>query len=245
MSSWAEISGVRLPVALVGTSPFIGAGQFGPRALALHARFFGKPGAVAEVLEAAIKAGAGGVQALSYPFIVEAIRAVEARMGLELPVVATVGPEDPFSDLRLFDGLDVRAYLLHGALTDSSWPGVERLLEEARATGALAGYVSHKPMRMLERIRSGELPRPDLVMIPLNKAGYLMDAPAEELNRALRELGLRAIAKKILAAGRLRPREALEFVLQHDAVVALAVGVSSAREARETFTILTEVLARR
>ena len=79
MSSWAEISGVRLPVALVGTSPFVGAGQFGPRALALHARFFGRPGAVAEVLEAAVEAGAGGVQALSYPFIVEAIRRKDRR----------------------------------------------------------------------------------------------------------------------------------------------------------------------
>ena len=243
-SSWVKVSGAELPAVLIGTSPFIGPGQFGPRALLYQARFFGKPSAVAEVISAAVELGVMGVQALPYPFIVEAIRRVEAETGLELVVVATLGPDDPSGDVGLFDGLDVRAFLIHGALTDGPrWPGLEELMEEARSSGALAGYVTHRPMRALERIGSGDLPRPDIIMLPFNAIGYMMDAPAEALVSELERLGLRAIAKKVLAAGRLRPEEAFRFVLQYDTISALAIGVASAREARETFGILADLLA--
>lgn len=246
-NSWVELSGVELPRALIGTSPFIGAGQFGRRASSYHSRFFNKPLAVAEVLSAAVELGVSGIQALPYPFIIEAIRRVEADTGVELAVVATIGPYDPSGDLALFEGLDVRAFLTHGALTDGpAWPGLGELMEEARSSGALAGYVTHRPMRALRRISSGELPRPDVVMLPFNALGYMMDAPAEAVIDELRRLGLKAIGKKVLAAGRLRPEEALRFVLHYDKfIVSLAIGVAAVEEVRETFGILADLLRSR
>jgi len=245
-NSWVEISGVELPRALVGTSPFIGAGQFGPRAFSYQAKFFNKPSAVAEVISATVELGVMGVQALPYPFIIKAIERVEAEIGVDLAVVATLGPDDPSGDMLLFDGLDVRAFLTHGALTDGpKWPGLEELMEEVRSSGALAGYVSHRPMRALERIGSGELPRPDIVMLPFNAIGYMMDAPPETMTKALKHLGLKAIGKKVLAAGRLGPEEALSFVLQYEQVASLAIGVASAEEAKETFGILAKLLGHR
>ena len=242
-NSWVELSGVELPRALIGTSPFIGAGQFGHRAFAYHTKFFNKPSEVAKIISAAVELGVMGVQALPYPFIIEAIRRAEADTGVDLVVVATLGPEDPFGDIGLFDGLDVRAFLTHGALTDGPrWPGLEELMEEARSSGALAGYVSHRPMRALRRIGSGELPRPDIVMLPFNALGYMMDAPAEAITDELKSLGLRAIGKKVLAAGRLRPREAFRFVLRHEPIASLAIGVASVEEAKETFGILAGLL---
>ena len=242
-NSWVELSGVKLPRVLVGTSPFIGAGQFGSRAFLYQAMFFNKPSAVAEVISAAVELGVVGVQALPYPFIIKAIERVEAKTGVELVVVATLGPEDPLGDMALFDGLDTRAFLTHGALTDGPrWPGLEELMDRARSSGALAGYVTHRPMRLLQRLGSGELPRPDIVMLPFNAIGYMMDAPAGAIVEELKRLGLKAVGKKVLAAGRLKPGEAFRFILEYEPIISLAVGVASAEEARETFGILAELM---
>jgi len=241
-SSWVKIGHVKLPRVLLGTSPFIGAGQFGSRAYAYYAAFYNKPEKVAEVVLAAAELGVVGVQPLPYGFLAEAIRMAQAELGRELVVVATIGPSDPLSDLEFFEGLDMRAALLHGALTDEvSGRELEPLLAELRDRGLLAGYVTHKPMNMLERVRAGELPKPDLVLLPFNKLGYLMDAPASRIAEALRELGLLAFGKKVLAAGRLRPREAFEFALGFGVLEGVAVGVVSRAEAEETFKALAEV----
>ena len=232
-----------MPRVLLGTSPFIGAGQFGPRAMAYYAEFYGRPDRVAEVILAAAGMGVVGIQPLPYPFLVEAIRMAQAELGLELAMVATIGPDDPLGDLGLFEGLDLRAALLHGSLTDEAdGPETEGLLGEVRDRGLLAGYVTHRPMRTLGRIRSGELPEPDLIMLPFNKLGYLMDAPAGRIARAVRELGLRAIGKKVLAAGRLRPREGLEFALKAGVLEGLAIGAVSRAEVEETFGTLAELM---
>ncbi|RLI09589.1 hypothetical protein DRO32_00250, partial [Candidatus Bathyarchaeota archaeon] len=140
-----------MPRALLGTSPFIGAGQFGPRSAYYYASFYGRPDRVAEVISAAVELGVLGIQPLSYPFLVEAIRMAQAELGIELAVVATIGPSDPLGDLRMFEGLDLRAVLLHGSLTDASHgPEVEDLFGRIREEGLLAGYVTHRPMRALE-----------------------------------------------------------------------------------------------
>ena len=241
-NAWFEVEGVRLPRVLLGTSPFIGAGQFGSRSYAYWAAFYNRPERVAEVIVAAVELGVRGVQPLPYPFLAEAVRRAQALTGQELVLAATIGPEDPLADLAVFDGLDVRAALLHGALTDrAEGSQLAAIMDEVRDRGLLAGLVSHRPMRLLRRLSSGELPRPDLLLLPFNAMGYLMDAPAPELARAIRSLGVPVVGKKVLAAGRLRPEEAFRFALDFRVLEGVAVGVVSRAEAEETFTSLAEV----
>ena len=240
--AWLELRGVKLPRVLLGTSPFIGAGQFGSRSYAYWAAFYDRPERVAEVVAAAVELGVRGVQPLPYPFLAEAIRRAQAITGEELVLVATIGPRDPLADLAIFEGLDVRAALLHGALTDEAKSAqLATIMDEVRDRGLLAGLVSHRPMRLLRRLSSGELPRPDLLLLPFNALGYLMDAPAPELARAIRSLRVPVIGKKVLAAGRLRPEEAFRFALGFRVLKGVAVGVISREEAEETFISLAKV----
>ena len=243
LASWLEVRGVRLPRVLLGTSPFIGAGQFGTRALAYQAAFYNRPDRVAEIIAASYELGVRGVQALPYAFLAEAIKMAQAEIGEELPLVITVGPDQPLADLRLFDGLDVRAALLHGSLSDSA-PADElgQLLDAIRDHGFLAGYVTHAPMSLLRLLLANELPRPDLILLPFNARGYLMDAPAQEIAKAVRALGVPAIGKKVLAAGRLRPADAFRFALSFRVLEGMAIGVTSRAEAEETFRALADAL---
>ena len=184
-----------------------------------------------------------GVQPLPYPFLAEAIRMVQRETGTELALVITIGPDQPLRDLRIFDGLDVRAVLTHGSLTDEApGPELEAILGAVRDEGLPAGYVTHSRMKTLSRISSGMIPRPDLVLLPFNKLGYLMDAPAGQIADAIRHLGVPAMGKKVLAAGRLRPREALEFALRAGVLEGVAIGAVSRAEVEETFGLLAELM---
>jgi len=242
-NSWFEVSGVRLPRALLGTSPFIGAGQFGPRAGAYLATFYGRPERVAAIILACAEMGVMGIQPLPYGFILEAIRRAQEELGVEFVLVGTIGPEDPLGDLELYDGLGLRAALTHGALTDSaSGHELAAILNAVRDEGLLAGYITHRPMSCLRRLEAGELPRPDLLMLPFNKMGYLMDAPPGEVADALRRLEVPAVGKKVLAAGRLGPGEAFRFALGFRVLSGLAVGIASRREAKETFSTLASMM---
>lgn len=238
-NSWFEVSGVGLPRALLGTSPFIGAGQFGPRASAYARAFYNRPDRVASIIIACAELGIMGIQPLPYGFIVEAIRRAQRELGVELVLVGTIGPWDPLGDLRAYDGLALRAALTHGALTDTaSSEELKAILGAVRDEGLLAGYVTHAPMKLIRRLQAGELPRPDLIMLPFNALGYLMDAPPDQLAGALRQLGLPVIGKKVLAAGRLRPDEAFRFALGFGILSGLAIGMVSREEAEETLTSL-------
>jgi len=242
-NSWFEASGREVPRVLLGTSPFIGAGQFWPRSEDYWARFYGKPEEVAEVIMAAVELGVVGVQPLPCPFLAEAIRIVQRETGTDLALVITIGPDEPLKDLRIFDDLDVRVALIHGSLTDeASGPELEAILGAVRDEGLPAGYVTHSPMKMLSRISSGVIPRPDLVLLPFNKLGYLMDAPAGQIADAIRHLGVPAMGKKVLAAGRLRPRDGLEFALRAGVLEGVAIGAVSRAEVQETFGLLAELM---
>jgi predicted aldo/keto reductase-like oxidoreductase len=51
------------------------------------------------------------------------------------------------------------------------------------------------------------------------------------------------IAKKTLAAGRLPPKEAFQYIASTRCVDAVAVGIASEREAEETFSIAIQYFA--
>ena len=80
------------------------------------------------------------------------------------------------------------------------------------------------------------------MLAPLNKYGHLMDLRPDEAVNLYRELGIPIIAKKVLGAGRIEPREALEFIARSKCVDGVAIGVASVEEAEETFSIALKLI---
>lgn len=237
------VKGREMPRILLGTSPFLGAGQFGVRAYDYYRKFFRNPNRITELVADCMGIGFNGVQLVAYPQIGEAVRRAEEKTGVRLKVVGSLPFDMPAQSLSYLSNFSTVAALLHGEQTD------KLDMEESRAwlkriedEGYLAGVVTHNPARTLPLIVE-EL-EVDIVMMPLNKVGYMMGgAKGEELIDMVGDADIKIIAMKTLAAGRIKPKEAMEYVFSLKNVASVAVGVASREEAEETFSAALAALS--
>lgn len=231
-----QVGKARVPRILLGTSPFVGAGQFGSRAQFYYEHFYKKPKNIVKIVLKAVDLGVTGVQALPFRPIFRALKAVERELKERLTIVGTIGPDDPLSNIRDFQAFNTVAMLLHGEITDKrNSKRILELLNKVHAADCLAGLVTHKPLSTLNWLLKTDLDI-DLLMVPFNKLGMFMDADPVKVAEAIRRLGKPIIGKKALAAGYLPPEDALTYVAQSGCIDIVALGVASEQEAKETFT---------
>ena len=240
-----QVGKTRIPRILLGTSPFIGAGQFGSRAQFYYEHFYQKPENIVKIVLKAVDLGVTGVQALPFRPIFRALKAVERELKERLTIVGTIGPEDPLSNIHDFQAFNTVAMLLHGEITDRrNSKEILELLNKVHAAGCLAGLVTHKPLSTLNWLPKTDLDI-DLLMVPFNKLGMFMDADPVKVAEAIRRLGKPIIGKKVLAAGYLPPKDALTYVAQSGCIDIVALGVASEQEAKETFTAAAKAFSGR
>jgi len=217
----------------MGTSPFIGAGQFRSKAYFYYQKFYLNPKNTEHLFLKAFELGIKGVQLLPYPPVVEALRkALEKHK--EVFVVGTLRFEDPLGDLELLPSLGCRVALLHGALTDnSSLEAVSHFLKLVEKQGMVSGVVTHTPRATLSRLLKKGL-EPQVTMVPFNKAGLFMDCSPEELVELARRFRDSAfIVKKVLGAGRIPLEEAFAFLRENWFFESVAIGLASEEEVEE------------
>jgi hypothetical protein len=78
-----------------------------------------------------------------------------------------------------------------------------------------------------------------VIAAPFNRVGFQMNPSKKEYEEALASLGeTNIIAISILAAGYLKPLEAIEYIESLPNIKGVAVGVSKEQHARETFKLL-------
>jgi hypothetical protein len=224
------------PRAFVGTSPWIGAGQFGPRALEFRAQLYDRPEAMLAILRRAAELG-WGLQSFVLPGLVSALEAFRAEGGA-IDVVLAAGMFDLDAELDGCASLEPRAVCLHAAVADRlSGSKLDRQLERVEETGAIPGIATHHPARTVPLVQET---RCRIVMAPANPANVFMGRDPQAGLRAIQETSLPVIAKKTLAAGRVSPREGLAHAVSLG-VAAVAVGVTSVAELEEDHAILEEL----
>jgi len=232
-----QVGKARIPRILLGTSPFLGAGQFGSRAQFYYEHFYKKPGNIVKIILKAVDLGVMGVQALPFRPVFRALKAVERELKERLTIVGTIGPDDPLSNIQDFQAFNTVAMLLHGEITDGkNSREILELLNKVHAADCLAGLVTHEPLSTLSWLLKTDLDI-DLLMVPFNKLGMFMDADPMRIGETIKRLGKPVIGKKVLAAGYLPPKDALTYVAQSGCIDIVALGVASEQEAKETFTV--------
>jgi hypothetical protein len=233
--------GVEISKILVGTSPFIAAGQF-EKSRQYYVEFVLKRGRVASILSWCFENGFDWVQAIDVDFLVREIRMASEESG-RVPKVVISTWDWPERAVKRFEGLDVRALLLHASITDSLDPRrIEEVLARVEGLGLIPGVATHSPAKTLPKLKHLEHVR--VVMVPLNYAGLFNDE-VEETLRLLREMKVVVIAKKVLGAGRLPVGEALRWAFSRPEVDSVALGVASLSEAKETLELARRLATRR
>jgi hypothetical protein len=237
-----EVEGERIPRILLGTSPFLGAGQFGVRAYQYYKRFFENPRNITDLVIEAINVGVRGIQLVAYPQIAEAVRQAQVETGVELVIVGGLPFDRPEEGLDCLCNLSTKVVLLHGEETDRlNFKVLESWFDSIRDLGFIPGVATHKPDRTLPELLESKLDF-QVVLLPFNAAGYLMGKKEKVLDIVLRS-DKSFIAMKPLAAGRLEPREALRYVFSCEGIDSAAIGVATAEEVRETFSIAKNILS--
>jgi hypothetical protein len=233
MTAFFKIGDKEIPRVLLGTSPFLGAGQFGSRAPEYFERFHEHPENMVQLILHAWKIGVRGIQAIAFPRIIEAIETARKQEGIDLVVVGTLVPNEVESGIELLSRVNARVGLLHGMETDHM--DVEMIfghLGLIRKAGMIPGLAMHRVFPTLGKLIESKLDY-QVLMLPLNPRG-IMIGDVDSLLEELKKVKCSIIAKKALGAGKIPPSESLPWLAKQK-VAGVALGVASEAEAEETF----------
>ena len=240
-----KINDREIPRTLLGTSPFIGATQFGHRSRLYQLDLYDKPENILKILKKSHELGITGIQLVPYEPVVKALNWAMDE-GYNFNIIGTVRQDCENEDIELLAQLEANAMILHGATTDGlNYDFLAEKLETISQTGAAAGLATHRPFNTTRSLlESSILDLFDIYMVPVNKLGYLMDTDAfiakerAEFRDLINKLNKTIIAKKTMAVGILTPSDAFDFLKTLDYVDLMTVGIASEAEAEETFGLL-------
>ena len=226
-----SVRGLEVPTVMLGTSPFIGAGQFGRKAEFYYNHFFLQPENITEVVTSAIGLGVNAIQVIGYPQVVEAVQEAEKRTGAELFLVGTVGLGSIEREIQLMLEAGAQGVIIHGSLADRDIAFARQHLASLREQGLVTGIATHRPGMTIPRVE--EMEEVEIILCPLNKVGRFMEPSVESTLHGIESSSKKILAMKPLAAGRLSPQEGLSYI--SDKAVGFAVGIASKEEAEQTF----------
>ncbi|MEM2971678.1 MAG: hypothetical protein QW270_04570 [Candidatus Bathyarchaeia archaeon] len=112
------------------------------------------------------------------------------------------------------------------------------------SAGIMPGFNTGNFALLVEKFRQWNISLEDIVIAaPFNKVGFQMVPSKEECEKALASLPKpNVLAISILAAGYLKPEEAVDYIASLPNMKGVAVGVSKEKHAKETFKLLKEKL---
>ncbi|MFX0116328.1 MAG: hypothetical protein ACFFB3_17390 [Candidatus Hodarchaeota archaeon] len=235
----------RIPYLSLGTSPFIGAGQFGSRAVEWHRQFFHNIDAMAELMAECCRiAPPGAVHVIGYEPLVDAAALVQETH--DLIVTASLTAEDPLPSLERLASLNPAVIFLHGSLVDQAVQKADQtvlfpLIDQVRSLGAFPGLASHKPLALLEWLSLQDIPEPYGLLLPINKANWGMDGPLQRILSLVSDLQQPVMAMKPLAAGRLSPNTGLRYLVEQQEIAAITVGSISIDQIRANYEIIARL----
>lgn len=222
-----------VPAVILGTSPFIGAGQFGKKAELYHRQFFLQPENIIDIVMRAVEWGVNAVQVIAYHRVLEAFQEAAKRARADLFLLGTVGLGSIERDIEMVLDVGAQGVIVHGSLADRDIPFARQHLANLRGQGLVTGIATHRPELTIPRVE--EMEEVALILSAFNKLGTFMHPSVESTLQALESTSKTIMAMKPLAAGSLPPQEGLSYL--SGKVAGVAVGIASVEEAKETFAV--------
>ena len=217
----------------VGTSPFLGASQFGKNARVYRKKFLNNADAVLEILEASYEVGGRGIEIILAGKVTEAAKIMaETHNDFVITGSTFPGPDPLIKELA---ELGAKIIFAHGMVADKVDEKLEKLIDEIESMGILPGIAAHNPVSTLEYAFEN-IPSVKTFLIPFNARGYLMWNQIELEKIVDSHKNHHFIGMKTLAAGKLNPYKAYEYISEHN-ICCTTIGMVSIDEAKESTEI--------
>lgn len=255
-----RVGGLSLPRMIIGTNWFFGYSHCTPAKNQLVKQHFGDPKALADVLEVFLRAGVDAVMGYADgPHLQDAKKIAEDRVGTELILIATPGLAYTKEGLvfdevaRILDTnakLGARICMPHTSVTDVLVDRLTRRIRQMdevckmiRERGMIPGLSTHLPETIIFADETG-LDVETYIAI-YNSKGFLMPLEVDWTAHIIQNARKPVMTIKPMAAGQLRPFQALNFVWNtirpQDMVT---VGTMSPAEAQEIIDLSLAILSR-
>ncbi len=223
----------QIPRISIGTSPFIGAGQFGRLGLVWRSKFLQNIAEMAKLMIFSCDQGAKGVEAIPAGHILPAAM-VTRQKHPDFTILGSTLWESK-TNYFLIDELidsDAKIIFLHGSISDQrDLALIKPLLAKIRAGGKIPGMATHYPARTIPFINENKLDCP-AILLPFNLSGEFM-GDQRHVEELVDSLDYFFVAMKPLAAGKIPPNQAFPYLGEHN-ISAVTVGMVSEEEISET-----------
>ncbi|MBC8521784.1 MAG: hypothetical protein H8D26_07345 [Methanomicrobia archaeon] len=226
----------RIPELMLGTSPFIGAAQFGRKAYEYRKMFFYNERNMEKLFIKSATLDVNAVQLIVYEPLVIALTEAEKETGEKFFIAATITSGRKFdNDLDLIKPLKPEIVAIHALFCDALDDRINGWIKKIRAMGASPAASTHYPGDTIAEMDEAGFDF-DVYLAPVNPVGYAMDPDYESTLKALETTDKQVIAIKPLAAGSLKPTESLfKFIYRYAA--SISVGITSEEEMEETYSV--------
>ena len=236
---YCKIDGREIPLVTVGTSPFLGAGQFGRNAIIWRQKFLNNTDAMVEILEAGYQAGAKGIEAVPIGKIMDAAR-IMSETHDDYVVTGSTTPNAGRKSIRdLIEG-EAKMIFVHGMVSDEKGAKLIKVLDDLSSMGVIPGIATHNPIDTIEYSIEKSL-NVRAFLIPFNATGAMMGNQSKLERIVDNSKDYAFIGMKTFAAGKLKTETAFEYISKHN-ICAVSIGMVTIDEAVQSTKTALEKL---
>ncbi|MFC1773649.1 hypothetical protein ACFL3A_09895 [Pseudomonadota bacterium] len=149
------------------------------------------------------------------------------------------------SEMKMFHDLNTPVVFLQNVVTDLLLGlGMTQFLAEfsdyiQKKYNAEAGFITMNLPLLVNKLEEEGLDNP-IVCSSINKIGFRMSGGKEVYEKTLKEKRFRSVAMQVLAAGGVRPTEAIEYVAKLQGVRSIVFGASTPSHIKETKDLIVK-----
>ncbi|MHC1733014.1 MAG: hypothetical protein AB9888_13430 [Bacteroidales bacterium] len=151
------------------------------------------------------------------------------------------------AEMKMFRGIGTPVIFIQNVIVDLILGlGLNEVFREydsyiRKKYNAEPGYITMNLPALLDSLNSVGIQNP-IICTSINKIGFRMSGGKEIYEKCLKEKTFRPIAMQVLAAGALRPKEAIEYLSQFPKIESVLFGASSKSHIQETKDLIERLM---
>ena len=200
------------------------------------------PNAMLEILEAAYEAGARGIEAVPVGKIMEAARIMKETHS-DYIITASTAPGRHRGSIKELVECEAKIIFLHGMVSDNKDNKISKLLDLISSQGVIPGIATHDPVPTINYCIENSLDV-KVFLIPFNSRGIMMGKKNELVDLVDKTKNYAFIGMKTLAAGKIAPQDAYEYISKHN-ISAVSIGMVTTQQAEDSTKIALNHLSNR